>query len=290
MAESTITLAAADGTRLVATHHQGNGRRFVVVGAATGVPRGFYRRFGAFLAERGVDCLAIDYRGIGDSLEGRLKDLRMDYRDWSRFDLAAGVQWALSRGPTFVVGHSLGGHAIGLLPEPNRLAGAFVCGAGAGWHGWMPRSEQWRVWLLWHAVGPIATRLSGYLPMRRFGMGENVPLDVYRQWKHWCRFRHYWFDDPAEPEIREQFARVRIPITSLAATDDRWAPPRSCDAFAEGYSNAQLTRINLSPKDLAVPSIGHMGYFRSSVGERLWPQILAWLDNTSPPVVPKLNG
>jgi predicted alpha/beta hydrolase len=154
----------------------------------------------------------------------------------------------------------------------------------------MPRSEQWRVWLLWHAVGPIATRLTGYLPMRRFGLGENLSLDVYRQWKHWCRFRHYWFDDPAEPEIRELFARVKIPIVSLAATDDRWAPPRSCDAFAKGYSNAQLTRLDLSPKDLAVPTIGHMGYFRAPVGERLWPQILAWLDNTSPLVLPPLNG
>jgi predicted alpha/beta hydrolase len=59
--------------------------------------------------------------------------------------------------------------------------------------------------------------------------------------------------------------------------DDRWAPPTSRDAFFKGYSGATVDRIDLTRAALGVAQIGHMGYFRSHIGERLWPQILQWL-------------
>ena len=152
-----------------------------------------------------------------------------------------------------------------------------MCGVGAGWHGWMPRPERYRVWALWNVLGPIATRIYGYQPMSKFGIGEDLPMGVYRDWKKWCAHPHYFFDDPEARAITDKFAEVRIPIAAAVSTDDLWAPPSSRDAFFRGYRHAAIEPIDFSPRSLDVGPIGHMGYFRSQVGAALWPQMLGWL-------------
>jgi predicted alpha/beta hydrolase len=277
MNSALLQLQAADGHRLAATHFSAPGDQFIVVAGATAVPRGFYKRFAEFAQARGVSVITTDYRGVGDSKTGALRGFEMEYADWSRYDLAAAVDYAAQRGRVWLVGHSLGGHAIGQLPAPNVLQAAYVCGTGAGWHGWMPRPERYRAWAMWNLVGPITTRLYGYHPMSKFGMGEDLPMGVYRDWKRWCAHPHYFFDDPEARAITEKFAQVRIPLAAAVSTDDLWAPPASRDAFFKGYSGTEVQRIDFKPADLGVSQVGHMGYFRAQTGAVLWPQILAWL-------------
>ena len=274
---TTLSLQAADGYCLAATHFQAATDQFIVVASATAVPRGFYRRFAEFAQSRGINVITVDYRGIGESKPGSLNGFEMDYADWSKQDLAAAVDYAAARGTVWLVGHSLGGHAIGQLPNPNLLQAAYVCGAGAGWHGWMPAPERYRVWAMWNVLGPITTRIFGYHPMSKFGMGEDLPMGVYRDWKKWCAYPRYFFDDPAAKLITDRFLDVTIPIAAATSTDDLWAPPASRDAFFEGYANAAVDRINWTPAQLQVAQIGHMGYFRSQTGAVLWPAILQWL-------------
>ncbi len=273
----TTPLLAADGYRLTATHYTAPTDQFIVLAGATAVPRGFYRRFAQFAQAHGINVITTDYRGVGDSRQGSLNGFEMQYADWSRQDLAAAVAYASARGAVWLVGHSLGGHAIGQLPDPNGLRAAYVCGTGAGWHGWMPKPERYRAWAMWHLVGPVTTRLYGYHPMSKFGMGEDLPMGVYRDWKRWCSFPRYFFDDPAAEAVTAPFAQVRIPIAAAVSTDDLWAPPASRDAFFSGYTAAQVTPVDWTPHTLGVPPIGHMGYFRESVGRVLWPQMLQWL-------------
>jgi predicted alpha/beta hydrolase len=159
------------------------------------------------------------------------------------------------------------------------LKAAYLCGVGAGWAGWMPTAERIKVWCLWHLIGPVATTVLGYQPMSKFGLGEDIPLGVYRDWKRWCSFPRYFFDDPSPDakDIAAKFERVRLPMAASVSTDDLWAPPASRDAFFSGYANAPVERIDLRPAQLGVAHIGHMGYFRKEVGASLWPQIIAWL-------------
>ncbi len=285
-----ITLTAADGYTLAATHytpetptlHATTGRpQYIAIGCATAVPRGFYKRFCEYAASLGLHAIVADYRGIGDSMppSGKLNGFVMDYADWSRYDLAAVVQYAHERGEVYLVGHSLGGHAIGQLPDPSMLKAAYLCGAGAGWAGWMPAAERIKVWVLWNVLGPIATTMLGYQPMSKFGIGEDIPLGVYRDWKRWCSFPRYFFDDPAPDAkaIVQKFDRVRMPVAAAVSLDDLWAPPKSRDAFFSGYTKTQVDRVDLTPAQLGVQNVGHMGYFRKEVGAILWPQIMAWL-------------
>jgi predicted alpha/beta hydrolase len=279
-----LTLTAADGYALSATHYPATGllRGRIVVAGATGVPQYFYRRFAVFAAARGHATLTLDYRGIGRSRPAKLRGFRMDYRDWARLDLAAAVEFAARQpgppAPLFVVGHSYGGHAFGLLPRPDRVAGLYTFATGAGWHGWMPPLERLRVLAMWRLLGPLLTRWKGYLPWSLLGMGEDLPLDVYRQWRAWCRHPRYFFDDPAVgEEVAASFDRVRTPIVAANSLDDHWAPPASRDAFMAGYRHAGWHALDIDPATAGLGPIGHMGYFRPQA-EPLWRGVLDWFE------------
>ncbi len=274
------TLSATDGYPIAALFYAAQGPLVgnLVMAGATAVPQGFYRRFAEFAASRGYNVLTLDYRGIGLSAPPTLKGFKMDYLDWGRLDLAAAVDAMKSDDlPLYMVGHSYGGHAFGLLPNHDRVAAFYTFATGAGWHGWMPRLERVKVWLMWHALAPLMTRWKGYLPWSTLGMGEDLPLDVYRQWKHWCRYPNYFFGDPGMQHLAGDFDRVRTPILAANALDDLWAQPRSRDAFMAGYRNAAWQALDIDPVASGLGAIGHMGYFKPKALP-LWEASLRWLE------------
>ena len=277
-----LTFRAADGQRVAATRFPGRGvvRGNLLVAGATAVPQGFYRAFAEHASARGYATLTLDYRGIGRSRPATLKGVEVRFFDWARLDLAAAVDAMTDeRVPLFYVGHSFGGHALGLLPNHDRIARAYLFAMGAGWHGWMPPLERLRVQVLWNVVLPVLTSCYGYMPSRMLGMGEDLPLGVYRDWRRWCSFPHYFFDDPAEPGLADEYGRVRTPIVAANSRDDPWAPPRSRDAFLEkGYRNAPVERIDIDPRTLG--EVGHIGYFRRSA-QALWDGALDWFEGSS---------
>ncbi|XXF79701.1 alpha/beta fold hydrolase [Myxococcaceae bacterium GXIMD 01537] len=272
-----VTLVAADGYRLAATRYpaQGEHRGNLLVAGATGVPQTFYRRFAEHARQRGLTVLTLDYRGIGRSKPATLKGFSMSYLDWARLDLTAAIEaMADDSVPLFMMGHSFGGHAFGLLPNHHRVARFYTFATGAGWHGWMPPFERMRVQLMWNVILPPLTWWKGYSPWALLGIGEDLPLGVYTEWKHWCRFPHYFFDDPAQADLASRFAQVRTPIVAANALDDLWALPASRDAFMKGYRNAPIERLDIDPRD-GLGAIGHMGYFRQKA-QPLWERALDW--------------
>lgn len=275
-----LTLTAADGYRLGALHYGARGEpvgRLIVAGA-TGVPQRFYARFAQYAAEQGWEVWTLDYRGVGLSRPDTLRGFRMNYLDWARLDLAALLDHVGSQGgaPLCMVGHSFGGHAFGLLPDPQRVQRFATFATGAGWHGWMPPLERLKVLILWWLLGPLVVRAKGYLAWSLVGMGEDLPRDVFFQWRRWCRWPRYFFDDPDMPGLAAEFARVRTPIRAVNASDDKWAPPASRDAFMAAYTNAEVQRVTLEPRSLGMARIGHMDYFRPQASA-LWQQTLDWL-------------
>jgi predicted alpha/beta hydrolase len=280
VAAETLILTPHDGVPITALRYPARGpvRGHLVVAGATGVPQLFYKAFAEFASARGYTTLTLDYRGIGLSRPASLKGFRMAYLDWAHQDLAAAVDaMADERLPLFMLGHSFGGHAFGLLPNHERVARFYTFATGAGWHGWMPRAEQWKVAFMWHVMGPLLVRWKGYLAWRRLGFGEDLPLGVYRDWKHWCRFPRYFFDDPAMSHVAARFDRVTTPIVAANALDDLWASPASRDAFMAGYRSAPWRAVDIDPAIAGLGPIGHMGYFRRKA-EPLWRVVLDWFD------------
>lgn len=282
----SLSLTALDGYPLSATlYHAPTPIAHLLIAGATGVPQGFYRRFAEYAASQGYSTLTLDYRGIGKSKPATLRGFAMDYLDWAHFDLAAAVDLHQhSELPLYMVGHSFGGHAFGLLPNHQQVSGFYTFGTGAGWHGWMPKAEQIKVLSMWHLVGPVLTRTKGYLAWSKLGMGEDLPLGVYQQWKRWCRFPRYFFEDPQMSDLAQRFAQVSTPIVASNALDDLWAPPASRDAFMAAYVNAPYQARSIDATR-GLGAIGHMGYFRPAA-QSLWDETLAWF--ASLPVKPKV--
>ncbi|CAD5106189.1 alpha/beta hydrolase family protein [Zestomonas carbonaria] len=278
-----IVLTARDGYQLSAYRYAAHGeiKGNLIMAGATGVRQLFYRRFAEHAARRGFNVLTLDYRGIGESRPATLKGFHMSYLDWAYQDLAAAVDLLGQESlPLYWVGHSFGGHALGLLPNHDRIAACYSLGSGAGWSGWMPKTEAIKVRLLWTFILPVIVSWKGYMAWSLLGMGDDLPLGVYRDWKRWCTFPHYYFDDPDMAHVSERYAEVRTPCVFATSVDDPWAPPRSRDAFAKGYRNAPLVTRDLQPRHGDEP-IGHMGYFRANA-QPLWDEILQWLLRHSP--------
>ncbi len=281
-----FSITCQDGTVLGANRFEPSQtiKAEILVGGATGVPQGFYRRFAQFASQQGYGVTTLDYRGIGASAPKTLRGYKMNYLDWGRQDLSAGVDSILARHPLTpnvpiaMIGHSYGGHGFGLMTNHNKVKAFATFASGAGWAGHMPRSERLKVNVLWHILGPLVVPALGYMPGKFIG-GENLPIDVYRMWKHWCSFPHYFFDDPKMVSLKEQFAAVKTPILAATALDDLWAPPVSRDFFFRGYTGTRVTPLDIDPRTAPTPdgptSIGHMGYFRKG-REALWGDAMQW--------------
>jgi predicted alpha/beta hydrolase len=128
------------------------------------------------------------------------------------------------------------------------------------------------------ACAGARTGLPGLEPA---GPGEDLPRDLYLQWRRWCRWPRYFFDDPDLPGLEALFAQVRTPIVAVNALDDRWALPASRDAFMAAYRGAVVERVDLDPRSLGLRAIGHFSYFRPEAIE-LWRATLACLSDGGP--------
>ena len=134
-----VDILCEDGQRLRGHFLQATGASGglpVLLSPATGVKQHFYLRFARWLAAQGHDVLVFDYRGIGLSLHGPLKDCRATLAEWGQLDQVAALDWLVARTGVpgvVLVGHSAGGQMIGLLPNHQRVARLVGVAASTGW-------------------------------------------------------------------------------------------------------------------------------------------------------------
>lgn len=266
-------LAAEDGYRIGATLFEGGGDAVLIL-PASGVPQRYYARFAAYLAQRGSTVLTFDYRGIGRSLHGRVRDVQARMRDWALLDAAAAFRYFSSR-KIQVIGHSFGGQALGLLPDPQRIAAALVVGSQSGyWRHWPPLGRAW-MWTATHLALPATARLFGYFPASRLGFGEDLPRGVAIEWASWCRHPRYLVGALG---VEERYRRVSAPLRAYAIGDDAFAPRRAVAALLELYPGARGEIREVQPRELGVTGIGHFGFFREAFRDSLWREAADWLE------------
>jgi len=268
-----ITLTAPDGYPLGATVF-GKGERAVVVMPATGVPQAYYSKFAAYVAERGFTVLTFDYRGIGRSLRGPVRSLNARMQDWAQLDGAAALAFFAGR-KVRIVGHSFGGQALGLLPDPSPIERALLVGSQSGyWRNWPLLGRAW-MWPATHLALPGVTKLHGYFPGSRFGFGEDLPAGVALQWAAWCRNPRYLVGALG---VDDAYARVRTRVRAYAISDDAFAPPSAVAALRPLYPNVQWETRRVAPRELGVRTLGHFGFFRERFRDSLWCEAADWLE------------
>jgi predicted alpha/beta hydrolase len=244
--------------------------------SAMGVTQSFYAPLAAWLAGEGYLVATFDYRGVGQSRRGPLKELRADILDWSRLDCGAMLD-ALSREapglPLYWIGHSLGGQIIPFVPGHARLAKAVTIATGSGYWRENAAPLKWQAWWLWYVVAPLATATMGYFPGRRLRKVGDLPRGVMDQWRRWCLDPEYAVGAEGAG-VRAQYAAVRSPVVSLSFTDDEFMSARNTASLHGFYSSAPVVHKRISPADIGVRRIGHFGFFRPHFAESLWRQHL----------------
>ena len=273
-----IRMVTEDGLSLAATLWEPADRaahRVVVIASATGVLRGYYAPFAAWLSTRGFAVVTFDYRGMGDS---RSAAYAPTMREWGEQDLASVVSWAataLGDGThVAIVGHSVGGQLVGLLPEPRRVSALVTVGSQSGDFRLWPLPTRLAMAVIWYGVVPGVTHAVGYLP-GSLGIGEDLPAGVALEWARWCRTPGYLVGGGGGAR-REGFAKLAAPILAYGFDDDVYAPRAAIDALLELFVGAPIQRRQLHRSD---GRFGHFGFFRER-HRRLWREAGAFLDET----------
>jgi len=285
-ARAGTLLMADDGRQRAASWFEpqhGPARAVAVVSPATGAPRGFYRAFAMWLTERGYAVLTYDYRGIGGSRRGALRQEPATMRDWAVLDMSAALAAAEARRatqglPLLLVGHSFGGNAIAFARGVERADALLAVGSQLGVPVYYPGVHRWLAHLFFRGIVPATVPLVGYLPGWTMGGSAPLPAGVARQWAHWGRMKGWAYDDPAMREHRAASA-LAVPVHLWDVSDDlTFAPARAVDALAEQFRNAAVQRHTLRPADVGQVRLGHFGVFRREPGPRAWAPMLDRLE------------
>ena len=251
----------------------------VLVSSGTGFPKGFYERFARHLAGRGAAVLTYDYRGIAGSRPDDLAALGMDYPDWGRLDMPAALDAVIEAAPGLPVvhvGHSVGGHFLGFMPNQDRIARNAFVSVGVGYWGLHHRTYNPLELFFWFGFGPLSLARHGYVKGGGLWAGTDLPRGVFETWKRWCLKRAYFRDELQTTLRPHHYEAVTAPIRSWIFADDPIANPRTAPALLRVYPNAPAEIILRQASDYGVKRIGHEGAFRRGM-EPLWDEIFDWL-------------
>lgn len=281
-AVAPLTLVTEDGFPLAATRFRALApmRGVVVIAPAVGTRMAGYAPLAEFLASRGFEVLTWDWRGIGDSRhEAGPMDRRLTMRACGECDLTTAIGWALRRGdgvPVSVLGHAFGGHALGLAANASSIARAVLVGASEPWIGhWpWPARAPWR--LVCHVAVPLLASGLDRFPASWFGLDEDLPAGVAREWARWARRRGSFAS-------WEGHARLTIPMLAYSFSDDLRAPRAAVDALLVRYASATTTHRHFTPDALGRTEVGHFGFFQPGVAPTLWDEVATFLGEGNAP-------
>jgi predicted alpha/beta hydrolase len=257
----------------------------VLVAGGMGIPQRFYTPFASWLAARGYRVLTFDLRGMGASRrpehQKSLRGLNADMLTWARQDFAAAVKTlANSAGDRRIalVGHSLGIHhaAMADAATQGRISVAVSVAAGSGyWRDWAQASRRKAPWML-HLASPLLTPLFGYFPGKALRMVGDLPGPAMRQWTAWCR--HPAFAWGAEPDrVLPSLKSASFRIEAYSFSDDEAMTKACTRKLLDAMPNAKSVLHVLTPGDVGLRAIGHVGAFRREASSALWPLFAASL-------------
>ncbi|GAB1258426.1 alpha/beta fold hydrolase [Aurantivibrio plasticivorans] len=269
-----LTITSKDGFPIAINYFAPiNAKAQIVIAPAMGVPQRFYRYFSTWLQKHNYAVTTFDYRGIGESSPGTLKNFSATLNDWAEKDAAAVLASVLDKGqPVIWIGHSFGGQSIGMIPRSEEITHAITIASGSGYWRDVNPTQSIPSLVLWYGMVPVLSYLFGYFPGRKIGLIGDIPKQAMWQWRRWCLNPTYLFG--AEPEAtRDSYKRLTFPLTSFSFADDEMMTKRGVDLVHSFYSNAQLTRHHYQASEFGLKRIGHLDFFKEG-RERLWESMV----------------
>ncbi|HYH15839.1 MAG TPA: alpha/beta fold hydrolase [Flavisolibacter sp.] len=288
---TNVTITSTDGWPLAAicltppTSPKG----VLMVCSGTGIRKEFYLKFGTWLSSHGYIIVLFDYRGIGGSKSDAFTHCELSMTAWGKLDMTSVLKWINTHYtgfPTYLIGHSIGGQLIGLLPNNNTLDGVLAIGASTGNWRHMATVRKYVAAFMMHVYLPFTARFFNYIPLRIIGFGEDLPRKVAQEWAMWCRDKQYfkkWLLDGAQGNTSQHyFHQLTCFYFHLSFDDDYIATDRTIGDLIACYPKAIKKVVRYAPKYFKKKAVGHVEFFRSSHQE-LWPLVLQPLESVIQP-------
>ncbi|MGJ8757756.1 alpha/beta hydrolase family protein [Acinetobacter sp. HC8-3S] len=245
----------------------------ILICPATGITKNFYHAFAEWLNQQGYNVLSFDFRGIGQSLHGELKNSTASINDWGQLDIPAAIEALLNRTQSekvIIIGHSAGGQLLGINPHYHKVAKVLAIAGSTGHIKGLKGKTKYLAPLMFNVIFPISSFIKGYGATQFIGMGENLPKNVAKQWAEFCSKPGYVMNAIGKTIFDDYHQEIQIPITSFWATDDEIATETNVQDLLRLYPNAQTKFIELNPQKHGYKQIGHMAMFKKS-HHKLWP-------------------
>lgn len=250
-----------------------NGKLVLILPAAQ-TPQRYYRHFARYMAKQGFTVMSFDYRGVGLSLRGELKEQKHPMHKWGEVDAPSALDFAMERYPELTpvaVAHSHGGQVLGMSDLGVRLESAYLIGSQLGYWKLWPHKKWLLLLFFWYIYIPLSTKILGYMLGKPIGLAS-MPSSVAKEWAGWCKNKDYIF-----AEFRPFGDDVKSNIYYLTIEDDWLAPEKAALALSEKYyPNAKHDFKHISASDYDMKSIGHFGWFRKNMDIRAWQEAVAW--------------
>ena len=297
MKSTACTFQAADGFKLQGTLWHASHtvpHTALLINAATGVAAKYYNRYAAFLANEGFIVLTYDYRGIGASRPPRMRGFRATKHDWGALDCEGAIQYLHEIQPDLsmmAVCHSIGGFALGLAPSSSIIRRALFVGCQYAYWNDYRLLVRIPMWVNWHIVMPILTKIWGYFPGKSLGWLEDLPAGVAMEWA--TRFhpsfhnRYNQLPHASVPangvELEARMGAMKADILAIADVRDPFATPSATARLLHYFKGSNREFAQIQPRKRHLPKLGHFGFFHDRFKKTLWAESLIWLQGKNSP-------
>lgn len=245
-----------------------------VINSGAGISKFFYEPFAGWLADNGVPVITYDYRGIGGSRGKSVRGLRASIYDWGSKDCAAVLEHAQGQFPTSslcVISHSIGGIVTGFVTHPPEIKRMLLLSPHTGYAGDYAAPSRLKMFLLWHLAMPVLAQAVGFFPGRAFGLKEDLPLGVARDWGA-RRFRRSLRLDSRIGSFRQ----IRANVLVVRPDDDPFATVDASSRVQLQYPECRFSEIVLNTSSRNSTWWGHFAFFTPTHRDA-WPMALKWL-------------
>lgn len=281
-----ITISCADHYPLSARFYPAETETHgspILICPATGITKTFYHAFAEKLASQGHPVMSFDFRGIGESLHGQLKDSTASIQDWGQLDIPAAIETLLRKTAAkriTLIGHSAGGQLLGITPNHDKVEKLIAIAGSTGHVKGLNGRTKLLAPIMFHLIFPISGLFKGYGATKFLGMGENLPKNVAKQWALFCSKPGYVLNAMGQTIFEDFHDQVTTPITVFWASDDEIATEANVKDLLRLYPNATTQMIEINPQSYGHRSVGHMQMFKSS-HQNLWSVIAAEIPKVS---------
>jgi predicted alpha/beta hydrolase len=249
----------------------------VQINIGTGMRKEFYANFAAYLAEQGHVVCLWEYRGMGQSQPVNPANFpKIKMQDWGILDMTGVMDYLHLRYPDLpkiLVGHSIGGQLMGLMPNHHLYKGMILLNASFG--TWYRHTFPYALksFYFFNLISPLTAPIMGRVPLRKMGVMEDLPRDLIMEWRRWCNTEGYLFPFLEKSIPNNFYDDIKVPIKAYWTTDDPIANAHTVPALMKHFTHADKQIVALRPRDFGQKRIGHFGLFSRKMTDTFWRQV-----------------